>query len=495
VKKFSWLAISACLVCAIGFGISSCKKINEATDLGGSLVPAVDNINTFETFLDVETDNQLYNDTSLIYASDELALGHISNDAEFGQTHGDIYFNIGPRTYNAYPFFNKDSIIGIDSTVLTLALTNIQGDSNQAQTAKVYEIDQNAAFVDSILYPVFQPDFAVGPELGSRNYTPKGLRDSIVYIRGRDTSKTVNVLRVPLAPNSSLVSKLVNGTAAVMYRNYGLFYNNVRGLAIKATNSGNALSYFNLLDTAHSKLIVYYRVHRNGLIDTTSTSFYHGLVGAGVQNASGLTDGSKARGGQANIIRRIPGGSWATYLANPSTNEDRIYMQSDPGTVANIRIPGLDTLTNRVIHRAELVAKRITTSQDALFPAIPTLFLARYSGTKPFNSLEDDSLSVDLTTGIFSSSIFGGVLRDDNTYRWNISRHVQQIVTRHKPNDPLRILAPMRYSVPDLRYAANNYLRPFQVLPRIAWGRTVLGGGNNADPNVKMRLRIVYSKL
>ncbi len=71
----------------------SCKKINEATDLGGNLIPAVDNINTFEVSLETETNNLLLIDTTFLFHKDEVAVGNF-NDPEFGKTDGAAYFNI-----------------------------------------------------------------------------------------------------------------------------------------------------------------------------------------------------------------------------------------------------------------------------------------------------------------------------------------------------------------------------------------------------------------
>jgi hypothetical protein len=108
------------IVASVAIVFSGCKKINEATELGGGLIPPIDNINTFETFLDIETDNLLFADTTKVYFNDDLALGHISNDPEFGVTHADAYFNISSSNYFTYPFINRDSVT-IDSVILSLS--------------------------------------------------------------------------------------------------------------------------------------------------------------------------------------------------------------------------------------------------------------------------------------------------------------------------------------------------------------------------------------
>ena len=51
--------------------ISSCRKINDATTLGKDLIPVVDNITTFDTTLDVEAYNGLFDNVT-----DTLKLSH-----------------------------------------------------------------------------------------------------------------------------------------------------------------------------------------------------------------------------------------------------------------------------------------------------------------------------------------------------------------------------------------------------------------------------------
>jgi hypothetical protein len=88
---------------------------------------------------------------------------------------------------------------------------------------------------------------------------------------------------------------------------------------------------------------------------------------------------------------------------------------------------------------------------------------------------------------------FGGTLLSDNTVRFNISRYVQSIVTKHLPNDTLRIYAPLRTDVFNSNF---NLPISIKVNDAIAKGRIVLGGGSYAaDSTKKLRLRIIYSNL
>jgi len=51
--KFPVLSFIA-IVASVAILISGCRKINESTELGGGLIPPVDNINTFDPTLTVQ---------------------------------------------------------------------------------------------------------------------------------------------------------------------------------------------------------------------------------------------------------------------------------------------------------------------------------------------------------------------------------------------------------------------------------------------------------
>lgn len=457
---------------------SACKKINEATELGAGLIPPIDNINTFETFLDIETDNQLFQDTTKVYFSDDLAVGHIGSDPEFGLTHADAYFNISSSNYFTYPFINKDSVV-IDSVILSLSYQAFYGDTNSVNTIRVYEVAQNAGFDDTTLHKYNRADFTTtGPELGSKSFQIKKLKDSIDFIRKKDTLKLVNVIRVPLDTvfGRRLVNYDTTNSANGAYRTDSIFKSLFRGFAIKSDNTGNALTYFSPSDNINTKLIVYYRVTKNGFKDTTSTEFFH------------------TTGGQANIVKRTPGGNWASYLANGIPNDDKVYLQGFPGSLVTMKIPGLDTLKNSVIHRAEIIATPLPSLQDGLYTYPLGLFIDRINNAGDTASTFDIDMALTNNFSAYTYDItsFGGLINTDSTYRFNISRYVQGIVTKKDRNYKLRMYSPIRAFVYSPGYQAINQI---YVTDLVGFGRVVLAGGNYLNPQKRMRLRVVYSKL
>ncbi|MBK6935561.1 MAG: DUF4270 family protein [Chitinophagaceae bacterium] len=485
---FSFLAITASLITVL----SACKKINEATELGSGLIPPVDNINTFETYLDIETDNKLFNDTTKVYGSDYLALGHIASDPEFGSTHSNAYFDLGRSAYMLNPFVSKDSVIGIDSVVLSLSYVAAYGDTNTVQTLRVYEIAQNSGFQDTAYYKYNQADFlTTGTELGNKTIQINKLDDSILHIRKRDTTKLANVIRIPLS--SSLGQRFAQydttNSVAGAYRTDSLFKKLFRGLAIVADNAGNAITYIDANDDTKTKLTVYFRVKNAGAIDTTTADFFHYGGRYPYYPYSTFTVG------QANIITRTAGGNWASYLANATTNDDRIFLQSIPGSYASLKIPGLDTFKNAVIHRAEIIMTPLRSTQDNIYSHPAALFLDRINAAADTAFTFDADMTISSSGGSFSYdySLFGGVIKSDSTYRFNISRYVQNMVTKRTSNYTLRLYAPVRAFSYSTGLGENNQ---FYISDRAAYGRVVIAGGSYAViPEKRMRMRLVYSKL
>jgi hypothetical protein len=489
VKKyrlaFSFLIVS--LVIAF-----SCKKINEATELGGNLIPDVDNVKTFEVALTADATNSLFDDSVRVLYSDLLALGDI-NDAEFGNVHANFCFNVSSSTYGSYPYKpSHDSLGVVDSVVLSLSYAGAYGDTigNGIQNISVYEIGQSAGFFDTVAYRYKDPasDFS-GTLLGSKTYTINRLAaDSAIVFTPGDTAvhKEGNVVRIRL--NNSLGQKLMLFDAANNanggYYNDSLFQILFPGLAVKSANSGNALSYFDLTDGDKTRLTVYYRYKNNNKDTVGAVNYTH------------------SRFGQSNYVKTQPGSNWASAINNPAA--DKIYIQGAPsGAYGRIVIKGLDAMANKVIHRAELIAPRVASSDDNKYPPPQRLFLDRTNKGLPdtaFALTRDLIISESASGTTVEFDLFGGTIKSDDTYRFNITRYVQGIVTRHESNDTLRLYAPFEAIVYNPQHITSlGTIGGYMSLPvnnRIYPGRVVLAGGNfAADATRRLRLRIIYSDL
>lgn len=459
----------------IGFllflALVSCKKINESTLVGGDLIPAVDNVTTFEANLAADSTRYfIANDSARLFFNDLAALGHI-NDPVFGPTTADLYFAMSLPVYNGKPFGSNNTVT-VDSVVLSLSYAGAYGDTTaaQSQTVRVFEIAPSARFVGDTAYPFTTGDFAVASELGSRTFNVARLRDTVLVVR-KDTLRQANVIRIRL--NKQFGERLSRIDSAG-YATDSSFRTILKGLAVRSeVSSGNgALSYINLSDQSKTQLTVYYKSTANGVTDTTAVTFTHRV------------------NGQANVIRRQPGGDYAAYAGLGRSPDGKVYLQSTPGSYVRMKIPGLDTLKNKIIHRAELIVHRVPSTLDAVFVPPVRLYLDALSPKGDTAYLFSSDIPIS-QFGDVDLSGFGGLPLGDNTYRFVITRHVQGIVSGRQRNLPLRLHAPLRAD--NVAPGLGSLVVP--VISAPAYGRVVLGGGGFADPSRRMRLRVIYSNL
>ncbi len=457
------------------FFYSSCAKI-DSTSLGVDLLPTVDNIHTFETILDVVTDNRMFDDTTRMLYGEDHALGIIENDLEFGGTDALIYAAFGPTAYKTYPFQRRDTVV-VDSVVLSLAYSSLFGDSTSVQAIEVREMDPAVVFPDSA-YMLNRNEFPVLPDLlASSSVSFLTLNDSVQYVNGLDTVRTVNELRVHM--DTGWARRFINYDTSTAYSNDSTFKTFFRGLEIRPAETSlqkNALAYFNLTDAARTRITFYCRVQRDGKTDTIAPYFTNG------------------NGSHANIVRRTPANAYLANLTNGIDNDEKIYLQTAPGSYATVHIPGLDTLSNRVIHRAELIVEKHPSEQDFYRPPA-ALFIDAMSttGDSAF-TIRNDFERITAAPG-YNLSLLGGVYKN-NQYVFNLSRYIQSVVTKGFPNYTLRIYAPFTTYPYFMSPNENTISGRHGVLLNspVADGRVVLYGGGSAGEK-RMRLRIIYSRI
>ncbi len=463
---------------------SACRKINDATELGGDLIPVVDNINTFDTTLTVETYNGIFDpltDSTVLLSGDDVFVGQISNDPIFGQTDARLFLELKPP-YFKYSFENISDSLNIDSVVLVLDYKGTYGDTNMAQTIRVYEIDNNVNFRFDSSYRVSQNSISYSNLLGQKTFFPYQLKDSVKTFD--DT--TVSQLRIRL--DDAFGTRLLdydttNSPVTGAYYSDSAFKTKFRGFALESL-SGNAIMRFSL-QGANTKLVLYYRYDKN-IVPNADTSYrYFNFT---LQSAS------------ANYIARTHPASIVS-TAGDNVEDQLVYLQNTPGTYARVKIPGLASLSNRVIHRAELSMEQVYDGSDTVFTSPVSLMLDAYDPSiSTFRTIPYD-MAPD-ANGSLSPYSFGGIARKTqdglgntvNVWRFNISRYVQNVVNGNLPAYELRIYSPYyvieKYGIPG---KVSDVTRTVFVNPSLAQGRVRLGGGNH--PGQRMRLRIIYSKI
>lgn len=458
----------------------SCAKI-DTTTLGSDLIPVVDNVNTFDTTLAVITDNDYMPDTSAVTYDEDNAVGFI-NDPSFGTTRADMYAEIVSPSYGvSHPFGGKDSVKTIDSVVMVLAYRAVYGDTLMPLNVTVSEIDPAANFKDSLTgYRISSPDFPTsGPQLANTNVDITKLNDSVAIEFPGDTVKLVNLLRLRLDNSIGFRLASFDTTSGSAYFNDSTFKTKFKGFAVKGGATGQALVYLNLID-ANSKLTVYYHGPKGGKSDSAQRTIF-----------------TFAPYMHANLVKRSPSGPYAANMGNGTINDPNLFIQSVPGSYASIKVPGLKGLTNRVIHRAELIIERdqtVTTQNETLVPP-PLLFLDAVDSANNLRAITIPNYDFRSENNSYNFVEFGGLLRPDDTYRFTLTRYVQGVVTRGENVYTMRLHAPF-FIAPyykDPTYGLIQY--PISVSSKIAYGRVAVKGGGYPDDKKKLRLRIIYSKI
>ncbi|MDQ6761385.1 MAG: DUF4270 domain-containing protein [Bacteroidota bacterium] len=455
----------------------SCTKI-DTTELGQDLIPAVDNIHTFETTFDVVANNfdNVISTCDSVHYADAHALGIINNDPLFGKTSANIYVEFKPASF---PFtFPKADTLSLDSVVLVLHFAYSFGDTTQQQKVQVYSLtnplhyDSTYTTCDVLPYNNFEL-------LGEKTYAPQDINDSVHAFR-EDAS---NELRIKIS--NAFAQELIDHSAYLA--SDSAFKEHFNGFAIIADQSsgGNALSYFDIT-SANSRLSIYARTSTAGVKDTLVYDFpFTGLSG------------------QGNSIVRERGNSEITNnVTHPPAGNDLVYIQTSPGSYANLTIPGLTGLSNRVINRAELIAEQVYSPTDDVFAAPNYLFLDTKdsSTTGRYIPIPCDFTIVSQRPNF---GYFGGnkkVVNDDQghpiaRYVFNISRYVQNIVTKKTNNDTLRLSAPYNIVNPKsyIDRCGQGVSLFNYTINTIADGRIKLNG-TNGTPG-RLRLHVIYSIL
>jgi hypothetical protein len=503
----------AFIIVLFTLALAGCTKI-DTTTIGADLIPAVDNVSTFADTLTVNSQSFFFTDSSRLAGNANHIIGAITNDPLFGTTKADLFLELKP---SFFPFFfgnagdTVDPIInpptntsGFDSAVLCLNVVDAYGDSTKPHKFQVYKIEpDNTNFLRDSAYKLnFQPDGVLTPVSDAVTFTPTTLRNFTYFVGSRKDSIN-NQIRIKLS-NDFLRQFILNldtnantvGTKP--FRSDSAFRNFIKGFAIKDLQEpgSNSLYYIDI-NNARTRLEIHFKKRKNNAIDTSYSAFYF-------TNSSLATVRSCAHA--SHLRRDVSTGELST---NPAA--DALYLQSTPGNYALLKIPALTGYSNRIVHRAELVVEQIPANDavgdDLNQVLVPpsTLYLDLrdsvvtekykpiYFDLNPSAAYDPDNSNFFFPNGGIDFGYHGGFLRKrvDNLtsktmyyYNFNITRYIQNLITRSGYNYTLRLSAPSTLYYYGLQLPFNN---------RLAYGRVKLGNGNNT--NYRLRLRIIYSRI
>jgi len=342
-------------------------------------------------------------------------------------------------------------------------------------------------------YPLVSPLVYYPTPLGpTKTVDIRRLGDSVVNRFEAATSQ----IRIKL--NSSFAKRMIlDYDSSNAYKSDSLFLTYFAGLAVipDAITPANVLVNINLADT-NTKLALYYNTATTGATVRDTLVTYLKFNSSTSANAN-------------IIVRDRTGSEVVKHLSVTPKSDSLLYVQSQPGTGVRIKVPGLQSLTNRIIHRAELIAEQVPDDARLILESQLTppryLLLSLYDSLKRHKSNIPNDYEYDMNNGP-NITDFGGFIGYKSiqgynrvgTYWFNLSRFVQGIVTRKDTAFSMILTAPSNDSLyysnvyPNQAYKQITYLSP-GIGNDVANGRVRLGGGTHT--RFRMRLRIIYSKI
>jgi len=484
LKKFSFFVFSTILFLA-------CTRVS-TSELGFGLLPAMDAVNTKDTILDVVTETVDYPDSLRVYGTNEHIVGNITNDPIFGTTNATMFFQLTP---NVFPFYfpgAKDSLI-VDSAVLILSYRGFYGDSSKPVTLYVNNIDDATPLEVQKYYASNYPE-----AYNIKSSTPLANPYILDFTKARDSIMNPfelanNQIRIKLLPSvANMFMKGFNTDGA--YHSDTTLREYFKGFAVTMNMNSNVLIRIGITDT-NTKLGLYFKSSDVGATKKDTSALYFKYSGS--------------RNGDANFIKRNRTATEAYQSLSNKLNDSLVYVQTSPGTMVKVVVPGLKGFKNKLIHRAELIAEqvpddaRLNTIEKQMLPP-NYLFLGMYdTASKSIRNVPNDYVG---TSSAEIMQRFGGRVTYKSikgydqvaSYNFNVSRYVQGVISRTDSIFDFRILAPVNDSIMFVPPYPNNKLSVVDYLTNSlgnepALGRVRLGGGKHSK--FKMRLHIYYSDL
>lgn len=407
IKRHNLLVIIVCTV----FTVYGCNKIN---DLGVGLLPPGDLLDVRNTILKEDISAYTFLEDSVITSNATKSLLGSFNDPIFGNT--TINFATQFRI-QSFPDYGTNPTI--DSTFLYLYYRTVYGDTTTTQQIRVYELEDPIYYdtTDSAgktseyiyYYDVDLKQMASPQIIGQVDFIPKVSLDST------SSDTLAQILKIPV--DVSIAEKLVSADQSNIISN-DAFLDYFKGVFIETekVDSGGAIIS---LETTNTALVVYYNNDENRadtLPDTLNMAYYMTEFSARVNN----------------FVHDYSSTPFYNNLNSDSNEDSLIFIQAMGGLESKIKIDNLSSWKDSVviingdsikyiINKAELIFNVDTTITDIKKFPLPNRLLFTYIDTAGQQFLPRDYA--------FYADYYGGTfVKEDYTYRFNITQHLQQII-------------------------------------------------------------------
>jgi len=423
--------------------------------LGYDLLPSGDLVSVRKV---IETNIKAFTEVDLKQRTDEPAFNLLGSfyDPIFGKTTTDFacQFRLGH-----FPDFSNNA--QPDSIVLYLYYKEFYGDTTAQQHFKVYELGSDLVFKSKYYQDENLKGYTKPALLADYSYTPKFRLDSLTNYYGstkadpKDTATQIIAIKL----NPTLANYLMSSDSATLSDN-DKFLSYFKGLYVEATDmsSGGAIMKINTVAQQNtighgSYLVLHY--HNNA-----EDSLYYSY---------GITKETSAR--VSRFSHDYSNTAFAGNLGQEVNQDSLIYLQTTGGLRTKILIPNLGNWvdsTDYAINQAELIFTVDPIVSDTAHYTTP-LQLALVAIAKTKAGVDSLYYPSDYS---FSPSYFGGQFNEsDLTYRFNIAKHLQDIIDRKKEN-------------------MGFYIET--ILKNSEYTRVALKGGTS---KTGIKLQITYSKI
>jgi hypothetical protein len=427
---------------------TGCKE--ESSTVGLGILPEGD---LFEVGFDYEQSSIsafTFSDEKQRSDETEYMLLGTFNDSIFGKTTADF---AGQFRIDRFPDFKEKNAVA-DSLVLYLYYKEIYGDTVTHQKFKVYELASDLVVDDPYYQDVNLKSMAKTEILGEKDYVPKFRHvmksDTIVT-----TDTVAQIIRIKLS--ASLIDKLWNAPTEVV-SDQDLFLKYFKGLYIETQDQSVGGTIMNIYTLANvSRMVMHYH-------NQEEDSLYYNY---------NLNDKS-ARVNR--IIHDYSHTSFAANLDQSARQDSLIYIQTLGGLNNKFFIPNIDTWkdsTDFVINKAELVFQVDTLLSFPKYNLPPSQLVLAYIDSEGKENLPSDFF--------YSSVYFGGYYSStDGTYRFNIAKHIQDIIHQKTGKENHGFILTTSFESTSTSFRNSLYRR------------AVLKG---ATSKKGIRLEIIYSKI
>lgn len=374
------------------------------------------------------------------------------NDPFFGRSSSEIYTEVFLTGVGTSILEND-----IDSVVLSMVYdtTGLYGELDQPVSVDVFRMaepmDLSAAYYSDV-------EFMTDPTpIGSLDGFVPRPADSLTIIRADDTSEVKPMLRIPLSTEFANELSMVTDTTLLSLDS---FQNWLPGINVVMSSGENTMLSFNLND-AQSSITVYYSDVAEDQYGEYSFAFNVQQLQIQVQ--------------VAHFEHDYAGSQVEPFIGDPELGDSLVFIQSMSGLNAEITIPGLENLQNKLINQAQLefFMAMIPENDTAIYPEARQLITRTRDdegglviARDPLQALQAQQL------GVFGGNAHVVDTAGDKRIRYlmNVTASVQDIVAGRAEN----------------KIYVSSYLKQYQ--PR----RVMLYGPGH--PEYPARLRLTFTE-